>query len=166
MARDTRETPQLIVAEHGVVLGTWRQFFFVIYTGALSTASTARMNLEYRRFRRDHADPAAFLCVVEEQTPLPSTAVREGIAELLKAGAGHVRATALVQEGSGFRAAAVRGVTTGLSLLARQPFPLHVFASATAASAWLVESFPDVGAASLADALAEVRSAARSSSRA
>ena len=58
---------------------------------------------------------------------MPPAASRNELAATLR-GASFIKASAVAFEGQGFRAAAVRGVVTGLTALARQPFPHKVFA--------------------------------------
>lgn len=145
----------------GVVLGTWRQFYLIVYTGETTQASVDLIDEGYARFRERSPGPAGLFVVVEDRVPMPPGPVRERIAEFMKAAGGHVRASALVQEGTGFRAAAVRSVATGITLLARQPFPHHVFATVAEASRWLVKSFDDVSEAEIAAAVADIRQSAK-----
>lgn len=153
--------PQMMAADHGIVLGAWRQFFFIVYTGATSAASIELLDEAYARFREQSPGSSGLCTVVEEQAPLPPGPVREGIARFMKAAGGHVVASALVQEGTGFRAAAVRSVATGITLLAKQPFPHHVFATVAEASRWLVPSFEGVSEEELSANVAEIRRMAK-----
>jgi hypothetical protein len=77
------------------------------------------------------------LLVVEPSAPPPPPDVRKAIADLMRTTAPHVLMTALVFEGTGFAAAMVRGIVTGLTLLARHPFPYKVFSNHTAAFNWM-----------------------------
>lgn len=86
------------------------------------------------------------LGVVAAGVPPPEANVRKALADSLAAGAGFVRASALVFEGEGFRASMVRAVATGLSMLARLPYPHESFPSVTAAAKWLERHHDDSGA--------------------
>ena len=55
----------------------------------------------------------------------------------LRNGAGRIRMSAVVHEGAGFRAAAVRSVVTGIAMLSKVPFPHHIFATVEQAAKWL-----------------------------
>mgnify|MGYP000374441796 CR=1 FL=1 len=71
------------------------------------------------------------------RAPPPDAEARDALAEVLGGGAGFVDSSALVCEGSGFRASMVRGIATGLTLIARPPFPHKVFPDVAAAAGWL-----------------------------
>ena len=68
--------------------------------------------------------------------------------------------SAVVHEGTGFRAAAVRSVVTGLAMMANLPYPHKVFATVDDAGRWLHMNSP-VGkkweARGLIEAVREVR---------
>jgi hypothetical protein len=82
------------------------------------------------------------LTIIDENAPAPSAEARTAIARLFESGASDVVSSAVAFEGSGFRAAFVRGVVTSLTLLARQPFPHKVFPGVTQAAAWLMPRLP------------------------
>ena len=75
---------------------------------------------------------------VEEGASLPPAHIRELMGEMMRVEWGQTTAaSALVFVGEGFRASAVRGVATGLALLARNAFPHKAFASAAEGAIWL-----------------------------
>lgn len=76
---------------------------------------------------------------VDDGGAFPDSEMRSGMARLFRQRAHHVRASALVFEGSGFRRAAVRNVMVAVSLLARQGFPHRIFSSVDEAAGWLTE---------------------------
>lgn len=72
--------------------------------------------------------------IVAENAPLPSSAARRAMAERLTSKS--VAFLAVLFEGQGFRAAAVRGVVTGVSLLSPPPFPYRAFGKMKHAAEW------------------------------
>ncbi|MFW6087612.1 MAG: hypothetical protein ACODAG_10445, partial [Myxococcota bacterium] len=114
-------TAEVLGTGHGLVVGAHRNVFVLVYTGPVDEQSVRFLEAQYARFRRAGPSPYGQYVVVEEQVPLPSGAVRQEVANFMKGLAGDVVASALVQEGTGFRASAVRSVAVGISLLARQP---------------------------------------------
>jgi hypothetical protein len=80
------------------------------------------------------------LAVVEEGTPLPDAAARRHLAELITRRAPSIRGYAVVCEGSGFRAAAVRAVSLSITMIVRQ-LRSDVFADVAAAARWLAPRF-------------------------
>lgn len=75
------------------------------------------------------------LTVIEQSASLPPADIRQRLSTALERTVDPVL-SAVVYEGSGFRAAAVRGVVTGLTALKKLPYPHRVFASVNAASEW------------------------------
>jgi hypothetical protein len=93
----------------------------------------------------------ALLTVVSENAPLPSQEARDAMSSVATGAAGkRLRRSAVVFEGGGFRSALVRGVATGLQLVAKLPFPHRVFHSVELAAAWLA---PELGSQQVASAV-------------
>src|SRR5262249_33324306 len=82
-------------------------------------------------------DGIGLLTIVEARTPMPNAQARDALAAFLKEASGYIRASAVIFEGNSFRASAVRGVATGLTLLAKQPFPHKFFIEGAAATRFL-----------------------------
>jgi hypothetical protein len=78
----------------------------------------------------------AFLIYVDEAAAPPSAAARTRIAEMMRRSDRTV-AAALVFPGHGFKASMMRGVVTGLNLVAGYPFPYRTFATLASALGWL-----------------------------
>jgi hypothetical protein len=89
--------------------------------------------------------PARFclLTLVEADAPLPTSGARAGLAHMLRANADYLVSSAVSFEGSGFRAAAVRGVATGIAVMSNHQFPHRVFARVDEAADWLVRALSD-----------------------
>jgi hypothetical protein len=69
----------------------------------------------------------ALMLIVEPQAQLPDNRTRELLATTMREANQWVQVSSLVFEGSGFMAAGIRGIVTGITLLARQHFPHRVF---------------------------------------
>jgi hypothetical protein len=89
-----------------------------------------------------HPEGIGLLTVVEEIADPPNAEVRKALGLMLTSMAGKVKRSAVSQEGTGFRAAMVRGVVTGLMLLTRVPFPHKVFDNADTSVTWIVAGLP------------------------
>jgi len=85
----------------------------------------------------------AVLVVVAANTPSPDSALRAELARLVKKYEPAYECSAYVVEGEGFQAAAIRGLVTGVMLLARSAAPTKVFASVSDAARWFA---PRIGA--------------------
>jgi hypothetical protein len=105
--------------------GSWANVFMISWRQETTVSAVVQVRKECERFGRLHPDGIFLLTIIEAEASVPSAAARTTLAAFLKAG-NYILASAVVIEGHSFRAALVRGVVTGLTLLARQPFPHQV----------------------------------------
>ena len=104
------------------------------------TATTPEAVSELHRIAVRHSrasEPMAMLTVVEATSEMPDGDIRGQLASLFQELGDRVSCSALIFEGDGFRAAAVRGIVTGINLVAKQPFPHKVFAQVSEAATWI-----------------------------
>ena len=118
-----------VATETGLLICLWRT---VTKREAIAELSTIAHELV-----QNHADGIAMLTVVEAGADMPDAPVRDDLAALFRSLSKSVICSGLVFEGQGFKAATVRGITTGINLLARQPFPHKVFANVTETAGWM-----------------------------
>jgi hypothetical protein len=127
----------LLLADPDYALATWGSLFVIVWRAytPVEAVQEARRQLQAHAVRKGQI---GFLTFVHPGAPIPSSTARSELAGLLRDASPFVQASAVVYEGDGFHAAAVRSVVTGLALLARQKFPHKIFGKTTDASAWLV----------------------------
>jgi hypothetical protein len=115
----------VLAACHDYAFGSWAHVFVNIWRHetTLGAANTVRAACE--RFGAEHPRGVLLLTIIQDKAPAPTPVARNAIADWLKNGH-YIRASAVVMEGQSFRAAFVRSIVTGLTLLARQPFPHQV----------------------------------------
>lgn len=89
------------------------------------------------------------LIVVEPAAALPPRLARNEIAAVMKDYRARIRASALAYEATGFSAASIRAVVTGLNLITHHPFPYRVFPSIPEALSWDPMTRMDAAASSL-----------------
>lgn len=106
-------------------------------------------------------DGIAFLQVIDEENHSFEGPARGALRDLLRAGRGFLRLAPVVYEGSGFRAAAVRAIVTGLVSQRSYGFPHRVYSTIEDATLAVGKTFemrePTRYARSLCEALADVR---------
>ncbi len=119
-------------------MGTVGPVFVVVWTNhtTLEGVAASRDGLGQLAV---HNPALGFLNIVDIKAPPPSAKVRSAMAAVLDDFAEHLSASAVVVEGEGIRAALVRSVVIGLTMLAKQPFPHQAFATSSAACKWLSE---------------------------
>ena len=131
-------TVQDMTKDH--VLLTWSNVVVAIFRRETTLASVASIQRIYNKCAAAHRRGIYMLTIVEEGAPMPPAEVREALARFLESGSGKTLLSGVVHEGTGFRAAAVRSVVTGLAMLARLPYPHRVFASVELASHWFASA--------------------------
>jgi hypothetical protein len=154
----TATDPRFLSTDPNHRSGTWGSMFFVVWIGEVEVRIAQAIQARVRAFANTQPGGRAVLfTIVESSAPLPSSEGRTALSNILRFCSDDVLASAVVMEGDGFRASAVRSVATGLSIVARQPFPHRVFANVQSGAEWVCASMPaDFGATP-----AGVRSAVR-----
>ncbi|WP_437733469.1 serine/threonine-protein kinase [Sorangium sp. So ce1335] len=117
---------RLIVRRPDYVIASWQQIFCTIWRRETTEESVRRVSDACAAFARQHPRGIGLLTIVEGEASLPPAPARKALAGFLAEASAFIRCSAVVLEGAGFRAAAVRSVVTGLSLVARQRFPHRV----------------------------------------
>jgi hypothetical protein len=116
---------------------TWERCVGVVWKKETTIAAVAKVESVFKEQFARYESPLYLMTVIEEGASLPPSEAREAVAIFLRSCAGRMRMSAVVHEGSGFRAAAVRSVVTGLSMLVRLPYPHEIFATVEQAAKWL-----------------------------
>jgi hypothetical protein len=117
--------------------GSWGQLFVVVWKVNTTMEGVTALRQGVTQLGKKNPQGIGLLTVVEANAPMPSSEARDAIATFLREAGSFINASAVIFEGEGFRAAAVRSVVTGLTMLAKQPYPHKVFAGITEAAAWL-----------------------------
>jgi hypothetical protein len=128
---------RLIRVEDDYALGRYRDLFVLIWRHETTIEGCRTFRDELFRFAEGRPQGIGLLTIVEETAPMPPGESRQSIASTLRDASDHIHASAVVFEGAGFRAAAVRSVVVGLTMLARQKFPHRVFGNLSDAATWM-----------------------------
>jgi hypothetical protein len=123
-------SPDYVEGSYGpVAIAVWEG------CGTLEHAERAARMLRFVARRTD--DPIFGLSVVGPNVPPPDSEVRAVMTDAVHKLRSRMGALANVVEGSGFRAAAMRGVLVGMVLLVRPPHPQVVCVTVEEAAAFL-----------------------------
>jgi hypothetical protein len=118
-----------------LVIATWRNI--VMWVGG-GEASAAEIRLLHKTL--DHVpDKAALMLWLPDKAPLPDSEGRTAASRLFREGGPKITAFAVITEGGGFWASAVRSIVTGLNLAARSRFAFKSFDAIESATPWLLE---------------------------
>ena|SRR5258706_8711818 len=155
--------PAIIHAVHpDYCMASWHRFYIDIWRVNTTIEGVRVLKAGFAKFAAEHPGGVGLLTIVEPRAPLPPSDARDALAAYLAEAAASIKYSAVVFEGDGFRAAAVRGVVTGLTLLARPPYPHKVFANVQQAVGWFSANFMDgnkpvVGTVEMVAAINELR---------
>jgi len=152
----------LIAATPDHIIATWANVVILVWRNETTLKGVEAVQKVYDNLSAANPKGIFLMTVVEFGAPMPSADVRDALARFLASGSGRMILSGVTHEGTGFRAAAVRSVVTGLALLAKLPYPHKVFATVDEAAAWFWLNSPIARAwgergKTLADAVAEVR---------
>ena len=144
----TRESWNIVAQDEDYVLATWQQIFVVVWRRDTTLEAVAALHRECREFATKHPLGIGLLTIVSEKAPMPPSPARHAVADFLAQGSAYIKCSAVLMEGTGFRAAAVRSVVTGLTMLAKQAYP-HRVCSLPDAVAMLSHTLTRVGGRAL-----------------
>lgn len=152
----------LRVATENQALATWDNVVISVWRKETTLQGVANAKRVFDAAMDEHPGGVFLVTVVEFEATMPPPESRDALARLLADGSGRTILSAVAYEGTGFRAAAIRSIVSGLALLARLPYPHQIFASVDDACAWFSRTSPharswgDRGRA-LSQAIGEVR---------
>jgi hypothetical protein len=127
---------QIYEATRDHVVLTWSNVACAVFKRETTLGGVRSIQSAYDALASRNPEGVYMVTIVEDRAPLPVVEVRDALAKFLASGAGRTKMSAVIQEGVGFRAAAVRGVVTGLAMVARLPYPHKVFGTPTEAARW------------------------------
>jgi hypothetical protein len=116
------------------VLASWMNVFCAAWLRETTKAGVEDLHRRCQLFARKSANSVFYLAVVAEKAPPPDGPARAALSAFLQDGKSFLLAGAVLWDGVGVRAAMVRGVATGLVMLANPPFPFRVCSLESAAS--------------------------------
>lgn len=110
---------------HDYAVGVWRNVLVVDWRHRTTGDGARDVQFRLQRLARAHSEGVFYLAFVAEHAAPPDFDARQTLANMLKGGRS-ILAGAVVFDGAGLRGAFVRGVATGLVMLARPSFPFVV----------------------------------------
>jgi len=135
-------------------LGSWGSLFICSWRVHTTVEGARDLTTMCARFADSHPNGIGLLTIIEERAPAPDGEARAKIADFLGQ-AEYIKASGVAFEGSGFRAAMVRSIIAGLSMIARQPYPHRVFSNLTDTLDWLIPEFNERTNSNLSQGTAE-----------
>ncbi len=117
------------------MLATWHQVVIVVWRRETTPHAIERLGRALCALKDATGHVPGLFMIVEENAPLPSGEARAVSAAVLRKMP--LAFSVVTFEGVGFRAAAVRAVVAGISLLAKVPYPHKSFGCIEDAAIWV-----------------------------
>lgn len=154
-------SPELITraVDRDHCLGTWDRVLLQIWRWEVHPASVAELDRIARAFMADRSRRISSLAVIEATATPPSPAARQALSKFYRELASAMTLAVVVPEGSGFRAAFVRGVGLTLSTLSPHMLPFKFVGSVDQAALLLAPHLSPAagGAEALVERIEELR---------
>lgn len=151
-------TAEIKVSSPDQSLATWQDAFILIWHHNTTVAGVMALERAVEEFAETRPNGIGLVTIVEESAPMPPGDAREALAKFLERASHCIKVSAVAFEGTGFRAAAVRSVVAGLTMVARQSYPHKVFATVEEGMAWMAPQMPSpTSAQQLSEVIAELR---------
>lgn len=134
--------PTLLQRDAVWTCATWQGLIVLVWRGE-ATADRAALNV---RFLREFAvaRPGGFgiVVVLEDAAIPPDERVKKMMAEAMRQLGPRIHGAAYFVPLQGFKGSLLRSVITGLSLVAREPYPTQAFSRLPDAARWLCGRLP------------------------
>ena len=115
----------VVTKTHDYALASWNEIAALVWRHETTLEGIQNSNTLVAEVARRHPKGIALLTVISAVAPMPSSEARKTLADLMSSNR-CIRCSAVIMEGTGFRAAAVRSVVTSLTLLSRHDFPHRI----------------------------------------
>ena len=119
------------------VFAAFREYFIVVWRTQTTVPLVRAMGRNVERFAAQQDKSISMIVIVEEGCAMPDGPTRDVMATDMKRHETFTKHMALVYEGTGFRAAALRSIVAGLHFVSRQRVSTKVLSSVEAAAEWL-----------------------------
>ncbi len=147
---------RVIQVDQDHVIGTWAEFLLCVWRLKTELGAVHRTKAIVGELIKAHPDGIGMLTVIEQDALPPEQHVRREIAALMAGAGTGVKASCLVHEGTGFKAATVRGIVTAIGMFKRLPYPHEVRATVGEGAEWLTKNMGKPLAIGSARALSQV----------
>jgi hypothetical protein len=132
-----RERSTLVHDSQGLTMATWKNVALHVWTAQATPVVVDALDGLSAAFTSTHPEGVSAVHILANGIPLPEADVRERLRQVTSRYAEHLGCVCHVVEGSGFWASALHSFLTGLHLLARGPFRLHICSDIAAAARWV-----------------------------
>jgi len=128
---------QIFHVGDGVAVAQYGRLCVVIWRDAVTRPRFERQRAGLAAVVRNQPDGAGFLCVIEPSSKPPDEELRRASTEMIASHGEHLKCTAVVVQGEGFKAAITRSVLSGMTLLFSRKVETKFCSNTPAALKWM-----------------------------
>ncbi|WP_394829254.1 hypothetical protein [Pendulispora albinea] len=128
---------QILYVDDGLAVAQLGRLCVVIWRGDVTHARFERQKAGLAHIARSQPEGVGFLCIIEPSAKPPDETLRRASIEMVVGQGNHLRCTAAVIEGEGFKAAITRSVLSGMLLLFSRKVEAAFFSDVTSALKWM-----------------------------
>jgi hypothetical protein len=132
------ELETLLVVD-GLVLHGWRNIQIASWTAQGTIALVEQLADHSKRFHNKHPEGVSVVHLISKGPALPDGPTRERLKTLMEGNSKTLACVAIVLDGRGFWASAVRSFLVGLRLVSPRTINMQVFSTSEEVAAWLPE---------------------------
>lgn len=121
----------------GLTLLGWRNVQIASWTVQATVELVEQLAAQSAKFHKRHPEGVSVVHVISKGPALPDSETRERFSTLLHAHSSKLACVAVVLDGRGFWASAVRGFLVGIRLVAPRTFTMQVFSTPQEVAEWL-----------------------------
>lgn len=120
------------------IFATYRNVLIWSWRGPATTLTVQRMRLQLLAHAKGHPEGGGVVTIIGRGVAIPPDEIRKAMVKARREASCYaMRGSAILYEGDGFRGSVVRGVVTGLMLLASDIYPQAVFGDIDLALVWV-----------------------------
>lgn len=120
-------------------LYAWQNILFACWSQRATGPAVARVALARETMAREHPEGVSVIYLIAENAGLPTPEARAGVMEMMARYRNKRACLALLIQGGGFWASAMRGAIIGVRLLVPGQFPMLISGEVAEIAAWLPE---------------------------
>ncbi len=141
------EAPTFDYVDEACMFARWRSVALPVFGHKVPTEQAAHAlgrHLEAHG-RRTGKGKVVEITILDEHLPTPDAEVRAALDAMVPRVAPYYGCVTAVFEGTGFRAAMIRGVLTGFQMMSRLNYPHKIFGSVDECAAWVLPHAQGLG---------------------
>lgn len=118
---------------------TWQNIMITCWSQRATGPAIEKVAQYRERMDREHPEGVSVIYLIANEAGLPTPEARAGVRELMARFSRKRACLAILIEGEGFWASAMRAAITGVRVLVPLNFPMQIFGRVNELAAWLPE---------------------------